>query len=89
VLAVKLVIHPVMALLLLSLLGPFSDVWIYTALLMTALPPALNVFIMARQYDTWVEQASSSILFGTLASVVTLTMVMWLVKTGRMPLQLF
>jgi malonate transporter and related proteins len=61
----------------------------YTALLMTALPPALNVFIMARQYDTWVEQASSSILFGTLASVVTLTMVMWLVKTGRMPLQLF
>jgi hypothetical protein len=36
-----------------------------------------------------VKQASSSILFGTLASVVTLTMVMWLVKTGRMPLQLF
>jgi malonate transporter and related proteins len=27
VLAVKLIIHPVMALLFLSLLGPFSDVW--------------------------------------------------------------
>ena len=63
--------------------------WVYTALLMTALPPALNVFIMARQYDTWVEQASSSILFGTLASVVTVTSVMWLMKTGNMPLQLF
>ena len=78
-----------MALLFLSLLGPFSDAWVYTALLMTALPPALNVFIMARQYDTWVEQASSSVLFGTLASVVTVTTVMWLVKTGNMPLQLF
>ncbi|MDQ2953309.1 MAG: AEC family transporter [Pseudomonadota bacterium] len=89
VLAVKLIIHPVMALLFLSLLGPFSDVWVYTALLMTALPPALNVFIMARQYDTWVEQASSSVLFGTLGSVVTLTSVMWLMKTGRLPAQLF
>ena len=89
VLAVKLIIHPVMALLFLSLLGPVSDVWVYTALLMTALPPALNVFIMARQYDTWVEQASSSVLFGTLGSVVTLTSVMWLMKTGRLPVQLF
>jgi len=26
---------------------------------------------MARQYDVWVTQASSSILFGTLLSVVT------------------
>ena len=86
--AVKLVVHPALVLLLLSLFGPFDPVWVYTAVLMAALPPALNVFIMARQYDTWVEQASSSILFGTLASVVTLTMVMWLVKTGTLPVTL-
>jgi predicted permease len=87
--AVKLVLHPLIALLLLSLLGPFNEVWVYTAVLMAALPPALNVFIMARQYDTWVEQASGSILLGTLLSVVTLTTVMWLVKTHRLPLSLF
>lgn len=86
---VKLVLHPVIALLLLSLLGPFNEVWVYTAVLMAALPPALNVFIMARQYDTWVEQASSSILMGTLFSVVTLTTVMWLAKTQRLPVTLF
>jgi predicted permease len=86
---VKLVFHPLIALLLLSLLGPFNEVWVYTAVLMAALPPALNVFIMARQYDTWVEQASSSILFGTLFSVVTLTTVMWLAKTQRLPVTLF
>jgi predicted permease len=89
IVTIKLVIHPLIALIMLSLLGPFTEVWVYTALLMSALPPALNVFIMARQYDTWVEQASSSILVGTLVSVVTLTTVMWLAKTQKIPLQLF
>ena len=37
---------------------------------MAALPPALNVFVFARQYDTWVEQASGAVLLGTLVSVV-------------------
>jgi type IV secretory pathway TrbD component len=36
-----------------------------------------------------VAQASGSVLFGTLASVVTLTAVMWLVKTHGLPLHLF
>ena len=49
-----------------SLLGPFDDTWVYTAVLMAALPPALNVFVIARQYETWVEQASGAVLFGTL-----------------------
>jgi hypothetical protein len=89
VVAIKLVLHPVMALVMLSLLGPFDAVWVHAAVLMAALPPALNVFVMARQYDTWVEQASGSVLFGTLASVVTLTAVMWTVKAGILPLTLF
>ncbi len=89
VLLVKLVLHPLIVLCLLSLLGPFTEAWVYTAVLMAALPPALNVFIMSRQYDTWVEQASASVLVGTLVSVVTLTSVMWLVKTGMLPVKLF
>ena len=89
VVAIKLVLHPVLALILLSLFGPFSEAWVYTAVLMAALPPALNVFIMARQYDTWVEQASSSVLLGTLVSVATVTFVMWLVKTHQLPVKLF
>ena len=87
--AIKTVAHPVIVLAYLSLLGPFDPVWISTAVLMAALPPALNVFIMARQYDAWVLQASGSVLLGTVVSVVTLTTVMWLVKTGALPLTLF
>jgi malonate transporter len=79
----------VIVLVLLSLLGDFSQTWMYAAVLMAALPPALNVFVLARQYDTWVAQASSSVLFGTFVSVVTLTTVMWLVKVHALPVNLF
>jgi malonate transporter and related proteins len=83
--AVKLGLHPVIVFVLLSLFGPFDHVWVETAVLMAALPPALNVFVFARQYDAWVEQASSAVLVGTLLSVVTLTGTMWLVKSGHLP----
>jgi predicted permease len=79
---VKLVVHPAVTLVLLSALGPFDPNWVATAVLMAALPPALNVFVLARQYDTWVEPASGSVLLGTLVSVATLTTVMWLVQHG-------
>lgn len=82
---IKLAAHPVLMFLLLSLFGPFDQLWVYTAVLMAALPPALNVFVFARQYDTWVEEASSAVLVGTLVSVVTLTSVMWMVKTHTLP----
>lgn len=85
----KLVVHPVILFLLLSLMGNFDPLWVATAILMAALPPALNVFVFARQYDTWVEEASSAVLVGTLVSVVTLTSVMWMVKTNNLPQLLF
>ncbi len=78
---VKLALHPALVLLLLPLFGTFSEVWIGTAVLMAALPPALTAFVFAWQYKAWIEQASNVVLFGTLFSVVTLTAVMWLVKT--------
>jgi len=83
--AVKLALHPVLALLLLGTFGPFSELWVSTAVLMAALPPGLFAFILARRYDTWIEQATSAVLLGTLASVVTLTGVMWLVKAHALP----
>ncbi|MBI3433761.1 MAG: AEC family transporter [Proteobacteria bacterium] len=79
---IKLVLHPLLALLFLHLLGPFDAAWVNAAVLMASLPPALNVFVFARQYDVWVAQASSAVLVGTAASIVTLTTIMWLVRAG-------
>lgn len=81
---VKLLIHPAIVFALLWWLGPFSVEWAAAALLMASLPPALNVFVIARQYDTWVEPASAAVMIGTLVSVVTLTTVLWLLKTGQL-----
>ncbi|WP_137044820.1 AEC family transporter [Pseudolabrys sp. FHR47] len=86
---VKLVMHPIIVFVLLSAFGPFEQMWVDTAVLMAALPPALNVFVFARQYDTWVEQASTAVLVGTVVSVLTLTTVMWMVKSGTLPPLLF
>ena len=83
--AVKLVAHPTLVLALLPVFGNFNATWVGTAVLMAALPPALTAFVFARQYDTWIEHASSVVLFGTLFSVVTLTAVMWLVQAGALP----
>lgn len=84
VIAVKLLIHPLAVLGLMLLFGPFAQPWAATAVLMAALPPALNVFVIARQNDTWIESASVAVLIGTFASVLTLTTVMWILQSGRL-----
>ena len=82
---IKLLLHPLLVWTLLGMVGGFEPVWVYTAMLMAALPPALNVFIMARQYDVYVEGASTGVLAGTIASVVTVTALLLLIASGSLP----
>jgi predicted permease len=82
--AIKLIVHPLLAMGLMLLFGPFAQPWAATAVLMASLPPALNVFVIARQNETWIESASVAVLIGTFASMVTLTGVMWSIQTGRL-----
>ena len=84
VIAIKLLVHPLIVFGLMLLFGPFGQPWAATAVLMAALPPALNVFVIARQNNTWIEPASVAVLIGTFASVVTLTSVMWFIQSGRL-----
>ena len=48
-----------------------------------------NVFVIAQQYGVWVERASASILLTTLLSVGTVTGLLYLIKTGALPPDLF
>jgi malonate transporter len=77
---IKLIIHPAIVFALLPVFGTFDPIWVGTAVLLAALPPALTAYVFARHYDRWIEQASSLVLFGTLASVATLTIIMWLLR---------
>jgi len=86
---IKLIVHPLLIWLLLSAMGDFGAVWTYAAITMAALPPALNIFVIATQYDVGVERASACVLIGTLASMVTLTGLLLLIRLGALPYDLF
>jgi len=85
----KLILHPLICYVVLSWIGNFSDVWLYSAVLLAALPTATNVFVMAQQYHVWVERASASILLTTCFSVATLTTLLYVIKAGMLPPDLF
>ncbi|MDP3257328.1 MAG: AEC family transporter [Bosea sp. (in: a-proteobacteria)] len=86
---IKLVLHPLLIWVLLSAIGNFPDIWIFTGVIMAALPPALNIFMISTQYRVGIDRASACILIGTVVSMVSLTGFLWLVKTGRMAADLF
>lgn len=87
--ALKLVVHPILCWVMLSLFGNFSDVWVYSAILLAALPTAANVFVIAQQYGVWVQRASASVLVTTMLSVVTVTAIIYLIVNGILPADLF
>jgi predicted permease len=87
--SVKLFLHPLIAWLVLSAFGGFEPVWIYTAVLMAALPSALSAFVMAKQYNVYIQQASGGVLISTLASIVTVTLLLYLIQNGLIRADLF
>ena len=86
---IKLILHPLFVWCLLSAVGDFGPAWTYAAIIMAALPPALNIFVISTQYDVGIERASACVLIGTVASMLTLTAVLYLIKTGTLPYDLF
>ena len=87
--AIKLIVHPLIVYLLLSWIGGFDPIWVHAAVLMAALPPAANVFVLARQYHSYVERASAGILAGTIASIATVTIVLILLLNDKLPVDPF
>jgi malonate transporter and related proteins len=87
--ALKLIVHPLICYVVLSAIGDFPDIWVYTAVMMAALPTATNVFVIGQQYGVWVERASASVLLTTVISVVTVTALLYAITTGMLPPNLF
>ncbi|MEQ1944569.1 AEC family transporter [Mesorhizobium sp. VNQ89] len=85
----KLILQPLVCYVVLSWVGNFSEVWLFSAVLLAALPTATNVFVLAQQYHVWVERASASILLTTCFSVATVTGLIYLITSGMLPPDLF
>ena len=69
----KLLIHPAAIWFATTRLFDVDPLWASVAILGAALPVAANVFIVAKQYDTYVDRVSSAILVSTVISVVTVS----------------
>lgn len=87
--ALKLILHPLLCYVVLSWIGNFSETWIFSAVLLAALPTATNVFVIAQQYGVWVQRASASVLITTCLSVVTVTGLLYMIRHGVLPADLF
>ena len=85
----KLILHPLIVYLVLQAVGGFDPIWIQSAMLLAALPTATNVFFIGQQYGVWQERASATILITTACSVVTVSLLLYLIKSGALPVQLF
>jgi malonate transporter len=69
----KLLIHPAAIWFATTRIFDVDPLWATVAVLGAALPVAANVFIVAKQYATYVERVSSAILISTAISVVTVS----------------
>lgn len=85
----KLLLHPLVVYLALEAVGGFDPVWVHSAVLLAALPTATNVFVMSQHYRVWQERASATILITTAASIVTVSAILYLIRSGSLPTHLF
>jgi predicted permease len=78
----KVFLQPLIAVGLMPWFLDLDTMWGKAAVLCAALPTAANAFVVAKEYETFVEGASGTILLSTLASVVTVSALLVLLRVG-------
>jgi malonate transporter and related proteins len=78
--AIKLVLHPLLAFGLVSVLVSTDQTWLQVAVMMAALPTASNAFILARQYGSYVAGAGAAVIPTTAVSVLTIPLLVYWLK---------
>ena len=86
-LAVQLLGHPLIVYLLLNWVGGFDRVWVETAVLMAALPPASRVLALAEEHGIATDRIASIVLLATVVSIATVTIAVALLLTDLLPLR--
>jgi len=71
--AVKLLIHPVVTWLLFAYVFDVDPLWRAVGILMAALPAGALCFVVAQNYNVYVQRTSAAILLSTIAAVLTLS----------------
>ncbi|HEX7926962.1 MAG TPA: AEC family transporter, partial [bacterium] len=74
----KLVVHPLLMWTVMAGIFTLDPLWVSVAILAAALPIASTVYVVAGRYRTYLQQVSAAILVSTVASVVTVSIVLTL-----------
>ncbi len=78
----KLLVHPTAMWFTTTRIFDLDPLWATVATLGASLPVAANVFIIAKQYDTYVDRTSSAVLVSTIISVVTVSALLTVLPFG-------
>ena len=81
----KVILQPVLAYIVVSMVPGTPPLWLHVAVMMAALPTASNAFILASQYKTYVEGASTAVIVTTLASALTIPLLVYAINSGALP----
>ena len=76
IVALKLGLHPLIVWLVATQIFALSPLHTAVATIVASLPVGVNVFILARAYDTYVRRSASAVLISTALSVVTTGLVL-------------
>ncbi len=79
---VKLVIHPALTFVLAAMVLGMANAWSQAAVVLAALPVGALVFVIAQQYEVYVQRASSAIVLSTALSVFTVSFLLIVLKAG-------
>lgn len=78
----KVIIQPVLAFIVVSYVPGIEPMWLHVAVMMAALPTASNAFILASQYKTYIEGASTAVIVTTIASAITVPLIVYAINAG-------
>jgi malonate transporter len=80
--ALKLLVHPMMTYMLATYVFAMEPIWAKSAVILSALPVGALVFVVAQQYDVYVQRASSAIVVTTAVSVLTISLLLIWMQVG-------
>jgi hypothetical protein len=74
--ALKLIVHPLIAWVMLVHVFAVEPAWAIGGVVLAALPTGINPFVLAQRHGVYVERSSVAVVVSTLASVVTLSILL-------------
>jgi len=76
----KAVVNPILTFLLVAYIFAMDQLWSEAAVLLSAMPVAVNVYVIAQQYNVYFKTVSSVIIMSTVISIATIFF--WLIWFG-------